>query len=110
MPDDTMQIEVHGLIAQSFSKEYVEAVIDDALQILPSYQDRKDTLVVVNQRRVAIILDKQAHRGAVIPIDFIEQVVDGPMKERLQTWLASPATPFYVLHMAGSLFNSSITE
>jgi hypothetical protein len=60
-------IEVHGLIAKSFSKEYVEAVVTDALHILPSYQARPDSLVVINARRVAVILDKQAQRGAVIP-------------------------------------------
>ena len=57
-----MPIDVHGLIAKSFSKEYVEAVVTDALHILPSYKDRKDSLVVINARRVAIILDKQTHR------------------------------------------------
>jgi len=84
-----MAIDVHGLIARSFSKEYVEAVVTDALHILPSYQDRQDSLVVINARRVAVILDKQAHRGAVIPVDFIERVASGPTKERLGEYLAS---------------------
>jgi hypothetical protein len=110
MASDSMNIEVHGLIARSFSKEYVEAVIHDALKILPSYKDRKDTLVVINPRRVAVILDNQARRGAAIPVDFIEQVVAGPMKERLQTWLASPATPYYVMHIAGSWFGGRNAE
>jgi hypothetical protein len=99
-----MFIEVHGLIARSFSKEYVEAVVTDALHILPSYQDRQDSLVVINARRVAVILDKQAHRGAVIPVDFIEQVIEGPMKERLRAYLAAPTPAYYVMHIAGSWF------
>jgi hypothetical protein len=110
MTSDTLHVEVHSRVAKDFSKEYIEAVIDDALKILPSYKDRKDTLIVVNPRRVAVILDKQARRGAVIPVDFIEQVVEGPMKERLQTWLASPATPYYVMHIAGSWFGESKAE
>ena len=85
-------------------QEYVEAVVMDALHILPSYQDRSDTLVVINARRVAVILDKQAQRGAVIPVSFIEQVIEGPMKERLQAYLASPTQAFYVMHIAGSWF------
>jgi len=97
-------IDVHGLIAKSFPKEYVEAVVTDALHILPSYQDRQDSLVVINARRVAVILDKQAQRGAVIPADFIEQVVSGPMKERLQAYLASPTQVYYVMHIPGSWF------
>ena len=99
-----MSIDVHGLIAKSFSKEYVEAVVTDALHILPSYKDRPDSLVVINARRVAVILDKQANRGTVIPADLIEQVVSGPMKERLQAYLASPTQVYYVMHIAGSWF------
>jgi hypothetical protein len=102
--EQSMSIEVHGLIAKSFSKEYVEAVITDALKILPHYKHRSDSLVVVNARKVAVILDKQAGRGAVIPVDFIEQVVSGPMKERLQAYLASPTQMYYVMHIAGSWF------
>lgn len=105
MAESTIPIEVHANVAKSFAKEYVEAVITDAMKILPSYQHRQDTLVVINPRRVAVILDKQAHCGAVIPVDLIEQVVEGPMKVKLQAWLAAPASPFYVMHIAGSSFS-----
>jgi hypothetical protein len=98
-------IDVHGVIAKSFSKEYVEAVVRDALHILPSYKDCRDSLVVINARRLAVILDKQAQRGAVIPVDFIQQVIDGPMKERLEAYLASPSQVYYVMHIAGSWFS-----
>ena len=43
-----MSVEVHGLIANSFPLEYIEAVVADALKILPAYGHRRDTLVVVN--------------------------------------------------------------
>jgi hypothetical protein len=99
-----MSVEVHGLVAESFPREYVEAVVADALKILPAYSHRRDTLVVVNARRVAVILDKQARRGAVIPVDPIEQVVSGLAKERLRAYLATPTQVFYVLHIAGSWF------
>lgn len=98
-------IDVHGQIAAAHSREYIEAVVVDALRILPSYKDRQDTLVVINPRKVAVILDKRANSGAVIPAGFIEQVVDGGTKDRLQTWLTSPATPFYVMHIAGGWFS-----
>ncbi len=107
MPDQTMPVEVHGAIANSFAREYVEAVIGDALKILPAYRDRTDTLVVINPRRVAVILDKQARRGAVVPVDLIKQIVTGGMKLKLQSWLAAPASPFYVMHIAGSWFSIS---
>ena len=100
----SISIEVHGLIAQKFSKEYIEAVVDDALKILPSYEDRQDTLVVINPRRVTVLLDKQASRGAVLPLDLVEQVIDGAMKAKLDKWLSDPPSPFYVMHVAGSWF------
>jgi hypothetical protein len=104
---DTLPFEVHGLIAQSFSKEYVEAVVEDVMKILPAHKHREDTLVAINPRRVAVILDKKAHKGAVIPVEFIEQVIQGPMKSKLHTWLATPATPYYVMHIAGSWFSTT---
>ena len=106
-PMDTISIEVHGQIAQKFSKEYIEAVVDDALKILPSYRDRQDTLVVINPRRVAVLLDKQAHRGAVLPLDLVVQVIDEAMKVKLEKWLSDPPAPFYVMHIAGSWFGNS---
>ena len=105
MPESTMPIEVYADVAKSFPKEYIEAVITDAMKILPSYQHRQDTFVVINPRRVAVVLDKQARRGAVIPVNLIEQVVEGPMKSKLQSWLAAPASPFYLMHIAGSWFS-----
>ena len=46
------------------------------------------TLVVINPRRVAVILDKQARRGAVLPLDLIDEVVEAAMKANLEKWLS----------------------
>ena len=91
MTDSMMPVEVHADIAKSFPKEYIEAVVTQAVKILPSYQHRQDTLVVLNPRRGAVIFDNVTHRGAVISENLIEQLIDGPMKLKLQTWMASPA-------------------
>jgi hypothetical protein len=100
----SMTIEIHGAVAQQFPKEYVEAVIGEAMQISRDSEDRPDTLVVVNPRRIAVILDKRARRGTVIPVEFIDQVIEGSMKTRLQAWLAAPQSRFYLMHIAGSWF------
>lgn len=99
-----ISVEVHGLVAKAYPKEYVEAVVGDAVKILPAYAHRQDTLVVANARRIAVILDKQAKRGLVIPVDMIENAISGSMKERLQAYLANPTQVFYVMHIAGSWF------
>jgi hypothetical protein len=103
--DAVMDVKIDGHIAQAFSKEYVEAVLQEAMIILASYRHRKDTLVVINPRRVAVILDRQALKGTVIPVEWVEQVLDeGPIKARLQKWLSAPAAKYYVMHIAGSWF------
>ena len=101
---DTMSIEVHGQITEQFSREYIEAVVDDAFKILPPYKDRRDTLVVINPRRVAVLLNTQAKRGRVLPLDFVVQAFDGAMKMKLENWFSNPPAPFYVTHIAGSWF------
>jgi hypothetical protein len=97
-------IGVHERVADRFPKEYIEAVISDAMMILPAYKHRQDTLVVINPRRLAIILDKQVSRGVAIPVELIEQVIEGPKRDRLEQWLAAPKSRFYVMHIAGSWF------
>jgi hypothetical protein len=74
------------------------------LAICPDLNDRRDTLIVVNPRRIAVIVDKPPHRGSVIPIEFVGQVIKGSAKTRLQAWLAAPASRVYVLQVAESWF------
>jgi hypothetical protein len=73
--DHEMAIDVHGLIANSFSKEYVEAVVTDALHILPSYKDRRDSLVVINARRVAVNLQQFLHTFSELVGEHVVGVV-----------------------------------
>jgi hypothetical protein len=75
------------------------------MNFLPSYQYRQNTLVVVNLLRVGVDLDKKAHRGAIVSVDLIEKVIDCQMNAELQTWLASPASPCYVMHIPAAVQN-----
>jgi hypothetical protein len=103
-PPTSLNIEVHNQILQQLPKEYIEAVVEDAIGIWRSQQDRQDTLVAINPRRIAVILDKQANRGAVLPVELIENVMDASMRTGLQTWLESPPTRFFVIQLPGSWF------
>ena len=94
--------DTHHQIAAMHSREYIEAVVTDALTILSNFEGCNDSLLVVNPRKVAVILDGEAKRGAVIPTELIEQVVEGEMIQQFQAWLAMPTTPFYVTHLAGN--------
>lgn len=97
-------IEVHQLVADRFPKEYIEAVISEAMLILPAYKNRQDTLVVINPRRLAIIVDEPMSRGVVLPVELIEQAIEGPKRDKLEQWLSAPKSRFYVMHIAGSWF------
>ena len=59
---------------------------------------------------LAVLLDKQAHGRAVLPLDLVEQVIDGAMKAKLEKWLSDPPSPFYVMHVAGSWFGMRTEE
>ncbi len=72
---------------------------------MESHPSDNVTTVVINPRRVAVIIDNQNRRGTVIPVDLVLQVIDGQTKTRLLTWLAAPANPFYVMHIPGSWFS-----
>jgi hypothetical protein len=48
------------------------------------------------------MVDSAALSAIVIPAALIEQVIDGPMTTKFEAWLAAPASPFYVMHIAGS--------
>jgi hypothetical protein len=79
---------------------------------LPPVQRRsksacRDTLVVVNPRRLAVLLHARARRIAVLPLDFVEQVLDARKKSKLETWLGSPPVPFYILHLGGNWFDGT---
>jgi hypothetical protein len=109
-PPTSMTIEVHGLVIRQVSKEDIEAVVGEVMQIWREHPNRGDTLVAINPRRIAVVLDKQANRGAVLPVQFIEQVLDGLMRTKLQSWLGSPQSRFYVMHLPGSWFESREIE
>jgi hypothetical protein len=98
-PPTSLNIDVHKQVLTQLPREHIEAVIDDAIRIWRSYPDRQETLVAINPRRIAVILDKRANRGAVVPFQFIEHLMDASMRKRLQAWLESRPTRFYVAYI-----------
>lgn len=103
MPQE-ITIDVHKGVAGLHSKEYLEAVVSDALKILPSYKDRDETIIVFNAKEVAVILDHQARRGAVMTFASVEPFINAEQKRKIEEWKASRFPPFYLIHVEGSLF------
>jgi hypothetical protein len=77
------------------------------LAVCQALKDRQETLIVVNPRAIAVIIDKPAHRGAVNPVEFMDRFIKGSTNTKLRAWLAAPASRFYVLQIAGSWFAGS---
>jgi hypothetical protein len=101
---DSILIVIHRAVRQRWPAEYIEAVVDEALQIFSASEDYSGTLCVISPRRIAVVLDGRACIGLVIPVEVIEQVIEGSRKKRLQTWLAEPWGRLYQMHIAGSAF------
>ncbi len=87
-PENSFTISVHGDF---------EAVVEDVLGMIRVDPDRPDTLVAVNPRRVAVAVNRQSRRGTVLPMERILPALEDTEKMRLQAWLASPASPIYVV-------------
>lgn len=102
---DSFTIEIHNQMLGMHSKEYLEAVLADAVKILASHVNRKESLLVVNPRRVAILLSTVTRRAAIMPVKMVEQMIDASKNARLTAWLATPETSFYVTHIAGNWFS-----
>ena len=103
-PPISLTIDVHNEILQQIPKEHIEAVVDEAIQIWRSHPDGHGTMFVINPRRNAVVLDKQANRGALIPVELIYPAIEDAMKSKVQTWLEAPPTRFLVFQIAGSWF------
>jgi hypothetical protein len=97
-----LTIEVRTEILKQIPKEHLEAVVDEAIEIWRSHQDAHGTMFVISPRRIAVILDKQANRGAVVPIELIYPGIEDAIKTKVQTWLKAPSTRFLVVHVVGS--------
>jgi hypothetical protein len=105
-----LTIEVRAEILKQISKEHVEAVVDEAIEIWRSQQDVHGTMFVISPRRIAVILDKQANRGAVVAIELIYPGIEDAIKTKVQTWLKAPSNRFLVVQIAGSWFLFHQTE
>jgi hypothetical protein len=100
-----MMIEVSEHVLRQLPKEYVEAVVAEAMLVRNENQDRQATLVVVNVRRIAVILDGRANRGAVFPVEAVFNSLADRARQGLLNWLGSPQTRLHVVSVAGSWFD-----
>jgi hypothetical protein len=103
-PQQPFAMELHNQIRQQLPMEHIEAIVDEALQTWRSHQDGHGTMVVITPRRIAVILDKQANRGAVVPVDFIYPAIEDATRASIQTWLEAPSTRVHLIQIPGSWF------
>lgn len=103
-------IEVSGHVLGMPPKEHVEAVIDEAMGVWNEDDARKGSLVVVNARRIAVILDRQAKKGAVVPIEEIGQKLDDRTMEDLRRWFEFPRTRLFAIPVAYGWFARQASE
>jgi hypothetical protein len=100
----SLAVEVHIQVFRQLPMEHIEAVVDEAIKIWRSNQDGHGTMIVISPRRIAVILDKQANRGAVVPVELIYPAIEDATRSRVQSWLEAPTTRLQVVQIAGSWF------
>lgn len=106
----SLTFQVSNQVFQQVPKEHVEAVVDEAIQIWRSHQDWHGTLVVINPQGIAVILEKQINRGAVLPVELVYPALEETTRSRVQTWLEAPPTRRHVILIDGSWFMPQKTE
>ena len=67
----SLTFEVHDQVYHRVPKEHIEALVEEALQICRAQQEWHGTLAVINPGRIAIIIDKEANRGALLPVELV---------------------------------------
>lgn len=93
----TYTIDLHPHILPRFGREYVEALIEESLEILRSDRNRQGIMLIVNSRRIALLLDDRSRQATVLPVELLW--IDAALKASLEDWLAAPRTPLYVTHI-----------
>jgi hypothetical protein len=99
-----LTFEVSESVRQQLPKEHIEAVIEEAIQVWNDSHDRDGTLAVVNARRIVVIIDGRASRGAVVPVEALANSLDDRTMQGLLHWLRSPQTRLHVVQVAGGWF------
>lgn len=100
----SLTVQVNNQDFQQVPKEHIEAVVDEAIQIWRSHQDWHGTLVVINPQGIAVILEKQVNRGAVLPVELVYPALEDATRKQVQTWLEAPPTRRHVILIDGSWF------
>ncbi len=106
----SLAFEVHDQIHRQLPKERIEAIVEEALQICRSREEWRGMLIVINPGGIAVILDKQANRGVVLPVELVYPALEKPIRQRVETWLQAPPTRRHVVQIDGSWFTPRKTE
>jgi hypothetical protein len=100
----SLAVEVHIQVFRQLPMERIEALVSEAMEIWRSHPDKQGTMVVISPRRIAVVLDKQVNRGALVPVEMIYPAIEDATRTQVQTWLEARPTRFLVVQIAGSWF------
>ncbi len=100
----TLTFDVSESILNSVTREYLEALVAEATEIASSHPHSVPSLVIVNARKIAVVIDFHANRGDIVPVDRVDPRLHESTRHALATWLASPTTRLSVIKLDQSWF------
>lgn len=105
-----LKFEVHHLIHDRVKKEHWEAIFDEAAHHWLGKKAWFGTMVAINPRRIAVVLDSREYRGAILPVEMVFPRIDDEGRRRALAWLERPSTRLHWVLLPGSWFGPQPVE
>lgn len=90
-------VELSDHLLDQWPKERIEAVFDEAVDAWNQIEDRPGRLLLVNTRRIAVVLNGRSRGALVIPVESAFSLLDEGTRRRLMDWLEAPLARLFLV-------------
>jgi hypothetical protein len=90
-------VDVDNELLASHGKEYLEAVMADAVHFVATTSTKRPIAALVNRREVAVIIDRTVERACIMPLHRFRSTLNAGNTKELDDWLAGTAPGYFVI-------------
>ena len=105
-----LTFQVNEELTARLQPEYLEAVFKETELASGSLANPLKTHVLINRRKIAVVLDLESHRCALEPLEVVFPGLDTLAKVSVRKWQKAPQGRFLVIELAGSWFQPRTCE